>query len=91
MVRLASSLTSSISSSVEEDVFALLDLVALDDVVGVDRADARHDLLVADALAARLVDLVEEIRVAAWSPEDLDRDGNERQPDLAGPIGARRP
>ena len=43
----------------EQDVLALLDLVALDDVVGLDRADARHDLLVADALAARLVDLVE--------------------------------
>ena len=43
----------------EEDILALLDLVALDDVRGSTAPTAGHHLLVADALAARLVDLVE--------------------------------
>jgi hypothetical protein len=42
----------------KQDVFSFRDLVTLDDVVGIDRADTRHDFLVADAFAARLVDLV---------------------------------
>ena len=44
---------------VERDVFVLVDLEALDDVGGVDLADAGGDLEVADALARGLVDLVQ--------------------------------
>ena len=54
---------------VEQDIVALGDLVALDDLVAVDRADAGHDLLIFDALARRLVDLVElDLRRRSWSP-----------------------
>ena len=90
MVCFASSLTSSISSSVIRTYLPLLDLVALDDVVGLDRADARHDLLVADAFAARLVDLVEaDPGGALGRRKNLDGDGDQRQSDLALPIRTR--
>ena len=75
---------------VEQDVMALGDLVALDDLVAVDRADAGHDLLIFDALAGRLVDLVELDRGAALGRGvKLDRDRHQRQPDLPSPDRAR--
>ncbi len=42
---------------VEQDVMALRQLIALDDIVAVDRADAGNDLFVFDRLARWLVDL----------------------------------
>ena len=55
---------------VEQDVMALRHLVALDDLVAVDRPDAGHDLLIFDPLAGRLVDLVElDLRRRSWSPD----------------------
>ena len=74
---------------VEQDVAALLILIALDDLVGIDRADAGHDLLIFDPLAGRLVDLVEgDGRAALGGGEDLDRDRDQGEPDLSLPIGA---
>ena len=35
---------------VEQDIFAFLDLIALEDFVAVDRADAGHDLFIATRL-----------------------------------------
>ena len=46
----------------EQDIFALRDLIALHDLVCVDRADAGNDLVVMDRLARGLVDLLERDR-----------------------------
>ncbi len=68
---------------------ALFDLVALDDVVADDRADAGDDLFIGDALAAGLVDLIEaDRRARLGSGEDFDRDRYQREADLPRPIGA---
>src|SRR5690606_27887171 len=73
----------------EQNVVALRHLVALDDLVAVNRADPLDDLLVVDPLAARLVDLVElDRRPALGRGVDLDRDRHERETDLALPVGA---
>ena len=75
---------------VEQDVMALGDFVALDDLVAVDGTDARHDLFIFDALAGRLVDLVElDLGAALGRLEKLHRDRHERQPDLSSPDRAR--
>ena len=69
---------------------ALRDLIALDDLVAVDRADARHDLLIFDALARRLVDLVElDLRAALGRRIDLHRDRHQGEPDLPSPNWTR--
>src|SRR5690606_12940418 len=75
----------------EQDVVPFRDLVALDDVVAVDRAEALHDFLVLDRLAARFVDLAEGYRSAALG-RGVDFYGyrDQRQPDLPLPIGACR-
>ena len=81
-----SSLTALDLLGVEQHVMALRHLIALDDLVAVDRADAGHDLLIFDALARRLVDLVELDRRAALGRRiELDRDRDQRQPDLSPP------
>jgi hypothetical protein len=75
----------------EQDIFALLHFIALDDLIGLDRPHAGGDLLVADPLAARFVDLVEaDLRARLGRGMDLDRDRDQRQPDLSLPIGTRR-
>ena len=63
MVCLLSSLSSSISFGIDQDIFALLVFVALGDFLVLDRPHSRRDLLIADAFARRLMDLVE----ARWS------------------------
>jgi hypothetical protein len=71
---------------IDQDIFALLVFVALDDLLVLDGADARRDLLVADALTGRLVDLVQLdalLRAGCWV--ELDRDVDERKPQMAGP------
>ena len=66
---------------VEQDVLALLVLVALDDVLVLDRADAGRHLLVADALAGGLVDLVKlDLPLGAGGGIEADRDIDERKP-----------
>src|SRR3546814_1171019 len=70
------------SSDVEQDIIALRHLVPLDDVVGVDRADAGDDLLIFDRLAARLVDLAEADRGARFGRGvDFNGDRHQREPD----------
>ena len=74
----------------EQDIFALRHLIALDDLVAVDRADARHHLLIFDPLARRLVDLVEgDGRAALGRGIDLDRDRDQPDPDLSAPCRPR--
>src|SRR5690606_10548124 len=60
-----------------------------DDLVTVDRADALNDLFVVDALAARLVNLVEsDRRTALGRGIDLDGDRDESEADLPLPVRA---
>ena len=66
---------------------ALGDLIALDDLVAVDRADAGHDLLIFDPLAGRLVDLMELDRRAALGGGVTAR--RESTPKPAGFVLAR--
>ena len=74
---------------VEQDVIALGDLIALHDLVGVDRADIVHDLLVMDRLATGFVDLLElDGRAAFGGRVDFDRDRHEREAYLALPVSA---
>jgi len=76
---------------VEGDIMALRDFITLDDILGLDRADARHDLLIFDALAAGLVDLVEGDRRAALRRRiDFHGDRDQGEPDLPLPISPRR-
>ena len=75
----------------EGDVAVLGDLVALDDLVLVDRPHAGHGLLVAHPLPARPVDLVEaDPRAGRGGAEQLDRERDQRQPDMPLPVGAWR-
>jgi hypothetical protein len=75
---------------IEQDVFALLDFIAAHDLVGVDGADTGNDLLVADPLPGRLVDLVERNPGCGLRcREQLDRDRHQSQSDLTRPIRAR--
>jgi len=74
---------------VDQDVFALLVFVALDDLLVLDGPDARSDFLVADALARRLVDLVQcDASLRAGRRVELDRNVDERKPQMTGPEGA---
>src|SRR5690606_13256332 len=51
--------------------------------------EAGDDLLIADALAARLMDLIEaDPGRRLGRREQVDRDRDQGQPDTAGPIGA---
>src|SRR3546814_12120883 len=77
---------------VEQDVIALRQLVTLDDVIAVDRADAGNDLFIFDRLAARLVNLAEaDARARPGRGIDFNGDRHQREPDLPLPIGARGP
>ena len=71
---------------IEQDIMALGHLIALDDLVAVDGADPGHDLFIFDALARRLMDLVElDRRAALGRGIQLDRDRDEREPHLPAP------
>ena len=75
---------------VEEDIMPFGDLVALDDLVAVDGADARHDLLIFNALPRRLVDLMElDLGAAPGGGEQLHGDRHQRKADLSSPDRAR--
>src|SRR3546814_19143406 len=75
---------------VEQDVIALRQLVTLDDVIAVDRADAGNDLFIFDRLAARLVNLAEaDARARPGRGIDFNGERHQREPDLTPPIGAR--
>src|SRR4029079_16576013 len=74
---------------IDQDVFALLVFVALDDLLVLHRTDARSDLLIANALARRLVDLVQrDASLGAGCRIELDRNVDERKPQMTGPEGA---
>src|SRR3546814_14214783 len=76
---------------VEQDVIALRQLVTLDDVIAVDRADAGNDLFIFDRLAARLVNLAEaDARARPGRGIDFNGDRHQRAPDLPLPLGVRR-
>jgi hypothetical protein len=75
---------------IEHHIFVLLDLEAFHDVLGFHRANAGRHLLIADALARRLVDLVQRrVLAAVHGGEELNPDGDEREPQIALPVGAR--
>src|SRR3546814_1350264 len=75
---------------VEQDVIALRQLVTLDDVIAVDRADAGNDLFIFDRLAARPVNLAEaDARARPCRGLDFNGDRHQREPDLPLPTGAR--
>ena len=75
---------------VDQDIFALLVFVALGDLLVLDRADAGRDLLVADALAGGLVDLVEgDGALGGGRRVEPDRDVDQGKPQMAGPERAR--
>src|SRR4029450_8597824 len=74
---------------VDQDIFALLVFVALGDRLVLDRSDAGHDLLVADALAGRLVDLVElDAAFRGGGGVEFDRNVDQGKPQMAGPERA---
>src|SRR5262249_53392460 len=71
---------------VEQDVFALLVFVTLDDFVVLYRAHPRRNLLIADTLTGRLMDLVKgDDPLGGRGRVELDRDVDEREPQIAGP------
>jgi hypothetical protein len=73
----------------DRHVTALSDLVALDDLVAVDRTDPGHDLLVAHPCTRRTVNLMERDPPAvAGGAVELDREGDEGKPDVPLPVGA---
>ena len=75
----------------QQDIIALADLVAFDDVLRLDGTDARDRLLVTDTLAAGLVDLVKgNLGARLGRGVNFDRYRNQREPDLPLPICARR-
>jgi len=75
---------------VEQHVLALFVFVALADILGIHRADALDHLLVMDALAGRLVDLIEGRGSTGFvSRKHLHIDRNEAQAKLALPYGTR--
>src|SRR5215217_7156376 len=64
--------------------------VAFYDFVAVDRADARNHLFIFDALARRLVHLMElDLRATLRSRVKLNGDRHESDPDLSPPDGPR--
>ena len=63
--------------------------IHVDDVLGLDLADAGHRLFVVHALARGLVDLAEaDLVLALDGIVDLDADGDEAQPQIALPVGS---
>jgi hypothetical protein len=83
--------TASSSSGFELDVFALANLVALDDVLALDLvAGVGIDLAVLDAVAGGLVELMEaDLLPLGRRREKRDRAGNERELEVALPISTR--
>src|SRR4029079_9306864 len=75
---------------IEEDVMARRALIALDDLLAVDRPDARDDLLIFDALARWLVHLVKLDRSPALGRrKQLDGNRHQRERDLSPPNRTR--
>ena len=86
----SSALSSARSSLLHGDVLALGGLVAGDDLVVVDLAVDRADLLVADAVVARGVEQVEADLAApagGGGVVALDRDGDQVEAEESGPAG----
>ena len=92
IVCVLSSATSSSSSSSTQDVLALLDLVALDPILLLDRlVGLGVDDLVADAVAGLAVDDVEANALAGGGGGvERDRAGDQREFQIALPIRTRR-
>ena len=71
----------------QQDIIALGHLIALEDFLGVDGADAGHHLLIFDRLAAGLVNLTEgHGRAGLGGGVDFYRDRDQGQTDLTLPI-----
>jgi len=64
-----------------------LDLVALDDLAVLDRADARYHLFILDALAGRLVDLIKmNLGAALRRAIDIDVDRDKLEAQKSAPV-----